>query len=259
MRADPVAQLDLTRFDAWLFDLDGVLTDTARIHSASWKTMFDEYLRARAEATGEPFAEFTQDDYLAYVDGKPRPAGVRDFLASRGISLPEGSLDDPPGEETVNGLGNRKNLLVTGAIEAGEVEIYPASVDVLRMLRDTGAKTALVSSSRNAVAVIEAAGIDALFDIRVDGVVAAELGLRGKPAPDTFLAAAERLDTMPERSVVVEDAVSGVQAGRAGGFGLVVGIARHGNEDELRDAGAHRVVTDLSELTFVSTHGRSEQ
>jgi beta-phosphoglucomutase family hydrolase len=254
-----VSTLDLNRFDAWLFDLDGVLTDTAVLHTHAWKSMLDDYLRARAEAEGAPFEEFTQADYLAHVDGKPRQDGVRDFLAARGITLPEGTPSDPSGVETVHGLGNRKNALVTEAIATRGVETYPASVDVVRMLHEAGIRTALVSSSRNAPSVLEAAGIDALFDTLIDGVVATELGLRGKPAPDTFLAAAERLDASPERSVVVEDAVSGVLAGKAGGFGLVVGIARHGNEDELLGAGAHRVVTDLSELTFVSTHGRSEK
>lgn len=251
--------LDLSDYDAWLFDLDGVLTDTARVHSTAWKEMFDDFLRGRADAEGDQFVEFTQDDYLAHVDGKPRQEGVRDFLASRGIRLSEGSPGDAPGTETVHGLGNGKNDLVTSAFAAGGVETYPASVDVVRMLHDAGIRTGLVSSSRNAPLVLEAAGIDALFDTRVDGVVAAELGLRGKPAPDTFLAAAERLGATPEQSVVVEDAVSGVEAGAAGGFALVVGVARHGNEDELFGAGAHRVVTDLSELTFVSTHGRSDQ
>lgn len=251
--------LDLNRYDAWLFDLDGVLTDTVQLHASAWKAMLDGYLSSRAAARGEPFEEFTPDDYLAYVDGKPRLDGLRDFLASRGITLPEGSPADEPGAETVHGLGNRKNELVLAAIAAGEVETYAASVDVVRALHDEGVRTALVSSSRNAAAVLEAAGIEALFDTRVDGAVTVELGLRGKPAPDAFLAAAERLGVPPARAVVVEDAVSGVQAGRAGAFGLVVGVARHDNAQELADAGANMILTDLSELTFVREHGRSEQ
>jgi trehalose 6-phosphate phosphatase len=251
--------IDPARYDAWLFDLDGVLTDTARLHAAAWKEMFDGFLRERAERAGESFVPFGDDDYLAYVDGKPRLDGVRGFLDSRGIELPEGAPGDGPEAETIHGLGARKNELVRGAIARDGVDVYRGSVEVVRQLHERGTPIALVSSSRNAATVLEAAGIDRLFDIRIDGAAAAELGLPGKPAPDTFLAAAARLGAAPGRVVVVEDAVSGVRAGRAGGFGLVLGVARHGNAGELRDAGADAVVTDLSELTFVSGHGRSEQ
>lgn len=251
--------IDLDRYDAWLFDLDGVLTDTARLHASAWKEMFDTFLLGHASRTGEPYTPFAEDDYRAHVDGKPRLDGVRDFLAARGIELPDGGPGDGPEQETVHGLGARKNALVHESIERGGVDVYEGSLEVVRRLRERGTPTALVSSSRNAGLVLEAAGIDGLFDTRVDGAVAAELGLPGKPAPDTFLAAAERLGVAPERAVVVEDAVSGVEAGRAGGFGLVLGVARHGNADELREAGADAVVGDLSELTFVSEHGRSEQ
>lgn len=254
----PVAPLDLSRFDAWLFDLDGVLTDTAGMHAVAWKQMFDDFLRGRADATGEAFAPFTHEDYLAYVDGKPRLDGVRGFLASRAIELPEGTPGDSSDAATVHGLGERKNELVLTAIASGEVDVYPGSIAFVRHLREEGTPTAIVSSSRNAQAVLEAAGIEGLFDTRIDGVVAAELALEGKPAPDTFLAAAERLGAPPDRAVVVEDAVSGVRAGRAGGFGLVLGIARHGNADELAEAGANMILTDLSELTVVTEHGRSE-
>jgi beta-phosphoglucomutase family hydrolase len=251
-------ELDPRRYDAWLFDLDGVLTDTAQLHAAAWKKMFDGFLRERAAAGGEPFEPFTREDYLAHVDGKPRLDGVRDFLASRGIHLPEGAPDDEPSAETVHALGNRKNELVLAAIAGGEVDVYPGSIAFVRRLHEDGTPTAIVSSSRNAAAVIEAAGIEALFDTRVDGVVAAERGLAGKPAPDTFVAAADRLRVAPDRAVVVEDAVSGVRAGRAGGFALVVGVARESNAEDLTGAGADVVVADLSELTFVSERGRSD-
>ncbi|MDH5332456.1 MAG: beta-phosphoglucomutase family hydrolase [Thermoleophilia bacterium] len=237
------------RYDAWLFDLDGVITATASIHARAWKEMFDDYLHQRAQRSGAPFVEFDTDlDYRVHVDGKPRIDGVRDFLASRGIELPEGSAEDPPERETVNGLGNRKNTLVREAIERGEVQVFPSSVDFVRRLRERGMKTAVVSSSKNCQAILRAGGIENLFDTRIDGAVAAELGLPGKPAPDTFLAAAERLGVPRERSVVVEDAAAGVQAGRAGPFGLVVGVARTGNDAELLDEGADLVVHDLGDL-----------
>jgi beta-phosphoglucomutase family hydrolase len=242
-------QLSADRFDAVLFDLDGVLTDTAAVHARAWKTMFDEFLRDRAERHGQPFTPFSIDrDYKTYVDGKPRNDGVRSFLLSRGIELPEGDSDDPPQMETVRGLGDRKNDLVNRLLDDEGVVRYEGSVRLVEQLRDQGIKRAVVSSSKNCAAVLEAAGISNLFDTRIDGVVAAERGLPGKPAPDTFLAAAADLGAPPGRAVVVEDAISGVQAGRAGGFGLVIGVDREGDPNALRSNGADVVVSDLGEL-----------
>ncbi len=237
------------RFDAVLFDLDGVLTETATLHAAAWTRMFDTFLRSRAEASGEPLELFDiDDDYRRYVDGKPRYDGVRSFLASRGIELPEGEPSDPPIFETVAGLGNRKNELVVELIEIEGVEAFPGSVRLVEELRRRGIRTAVVSSSANAEAVLRSAGIAHLFDARVDGTIAQELGLPGKPAPDTFLEAARRLDVVAERAVVVEDALAGVEAGSAGGFGLVIGVDRLDQAEALRDHGADLVVTDLGEL-----------
>ena len=245
----PLLPITAVRYDAVLFDLDGVLTATVKIHSASWKRMFDEFLQGRADAVGEPFQPFAIDtDYKRYVDGKPRFDGVRDFLHSRGINLPEGQLDDPPARDSVYGLGHRKNLLVNELLAKDGVDVYEGSVALVHRLRDEGIKTAVVTSSRNGEAVLAAAGITDLFEVKVDGNVAARDNLPGKPAPDTFLAAARRLGVVPERAVVVEDAISGVQAGRAGNFGLVIGVDREGNADALKQNGAHVVVTDLGEL-----------
>lgn len=236
------------RFDAVLFDLDGVLTDTAALHAQAWKSMFDDFLQRWADEHDKPFEPFTiEGDYKTWVDGKPRYDGVRSFLQSRGIDLPEGGPDDDPDQRTVHGLGNRKNVLITRLIEEG-VEPYESSVQLVHQLRDRGIRVAVVSSSKNCELVLRAAGIDDLFEARVDGVVAAERGLPGKPAPDIFLAAAADLGTSPERSVVVEDAISGVQAGSAGDFGLVVGVDREGHPDALRQHGADIVVQDLGEL-----------
>lgn len=244
-------QLTADRYDAVLFDLDGVITDTASVHAHAWKTMFDEYLRERAAREGEPFEPFTFDgDYKPYVDGKPRYDGVRSFLQSRGIDLAEGTPDDPPDAETVCGLGNRKNELINQVIEDEGVIVYDGSVRLMHQLRDAGIRLAVVSSSKNCVTVLKAAGLLDMFDARVDGLVAAERGLPGKPAPDTFLAAAADLGAPPERAVVVEDAISGVQAGRNGDFGLVIGVARDGDPEALREHGADVVVSDLE--AFVS-------
>ena len=243
-----IPALTKDRFDAVLFDLDGVLTDTAAIHADCWKRTFDAFLSARAERSGEPFRAFGDSDYLQYVDGKPRYDGVRDFLASRGIELPRRELDVPAQVETICGVGNRKNERVNEAIGSGGVEPYESSVQLVRRLREAGIRTAVVSSSENCAAVLEAAKMADLFDARVDGGVIRELGMRGKPAPDSFLEAARRLGVEPKRAVVVEDAISGVQAGRAGDFGLVVGVARKGDADALASNGADVVVTDLSEL-----------
>jgi beta-phosphoglucomutase family hydrolase len=247
--SQPHGAITADHFDAVLFDLDGVITSTARIHSTCWKTMFDEYLTRRAKERNEPFRPFEiETDYIQYVDGKPRYEGVRSFLASRNISLPEGTVEDPPTAQTVCGLGNRKDELVKAAIARGEVESYPSSITLVRQLRDQGIRTAVVSSSKNCVPVLKAAGIEDLFEARVDGVVSAQLKLPGKPKPDTFLKAAEMLGVSPDRAVVVEDAIAGVQSGRAGGFGLVVGVDREGAGDALRANGADIVVTDLGEL-----------
>lgn len=243
-----MTQLSADRFDAVLFDLDGVLTDTAAVHARAWKAMFDEFLREWSERHGRPFEEFTSDDYKTYVDGKPRYDGVRSFLQSRDIDLPEGTDDDAPTLQTVRGLGNRKNDLVNRLLDDEGVVRYEGSVHLITQLRDQGIRVAVVSSSKNCAKVLQAAGISDLFDARVDGVVAAERGLPGKPAPDTFLSAAADLGTRPERAVVVEDAISGVQAGRAGGFGLVIGVDRQGHPEALRRNGADLVVSDLEEL-----------
>ena len=237
------------RYDAVLFDLDGVITDTANLHAACWKKMFDEYLRKRAAQSGEVFRPFDlASDYRLYVDGKPRFDGVRDFLASRAIKLPEGSRNDPPQVETVCGLGNRKNDLVNEVIEKMGVEPYPGSVALIRQLREEGFRIAVVTSSQNCTAVLKAAKLDAVFEVQVDGNTIHAQNLAGKPAPDTFLMAARLLGVAPARAVVIEDAISGVQAGRSGHFGLVIGIARKGNAEELQHHGAHVVVTDLGEL-----------
>jgi beta-phosphoglucomutase family hydrolase len=229
---------------ACLFDLDGVLTQTAKVHAAAWKQMFDQYLRTRPE----PFREFTQDDYEEYVDGKPRRDGVRSFLASRSIELPDGSPEDPPDDETVAGLGNRKNDLVQRLIHDQGVDVYEGSVRYVKAARDAGLRRAVVSSSANTREVLHVTGIEDLFEAVVDGVTVDREGLKGKPAPDTFLAGARALDTEPAHAVVFEDALAGVEAGRAGNFGFVVGVDRVGHADELREHGADVVVSDLAEL-----------
>lgn len=236
-------------FDAVLFDLDGVLTDTAKIHAACWKRMFDDFLRERATEKNEPFRPFDiGTDYKLYVDGKPRFDGVQSFLESRGIHLPYGEPGSPPSDETICGLGNRKNEMVKEAIESEGVEAYEGSVAFVRHLRNQGIKTAVVSASSNCEPVLRSAGIADLFDVRVDGEVASQLNLAGKPAPDTFLKAAQELGVQPNRAVVVEDAISGVQAGRRGGFGLVIGVDRKGDAESLWENGADIVVNDLGEM-----------
>ena len=234
---------------ACLFDLDGVLTDTAAVHNRAWKQTFDGYLRERSERTGEPFVEFDpDDDYNTYVDGKKREDGVRSFLASRGVVLDEGSPDDAPTVETVWGVGNRKNELLLERIRTDGVRVYEGSRRYLEAARDAGLRRAVVSSSANTAQVLEVTGLAELVELRVDGVVARERSLRGKPAPDTFLAAAAELGVEPAQAVVFEDALSGVEAGRAGAFGLVIGVDRVGQADELRERGADVVVQDLAEL-----------
>jgi beta-phosphoglucomutase family hydrolase len=248
--ADNAPKLDLPEaITALLFDLDGVLTKTAVVHDKAWKQMFDDFLRKRADAGGEAFKEFDSDeDYNEYVDGKPRYDGVRSFLQSRGIELPEGKPDDPPDAETVCGLGNRKNELVLKLIEEDGVEPYEGSVRFVEAARAAGLRRAVVSSSANCQEVLEAAGIEGLFEVRIDGNVADAKNLKGKPAPDTYLAGAEALGVEPAAACVFEDAVSGVEAGAAGHFGHVVGVDRVHHAEALRAHGADVVVDDLGEL-----------
>jgi beta-phosphoglucomutase family hydrolase len=233
---------------ALLFDLDGVLTMTATVHYAAWKRMFDDYLRERAARLGEPFVPFTQTDYNDHVDGRPRADGVRAFLASRGIVLPEGNPDDPPDAETVAGLAARKNPLFLRLIHENGVQVYPDAVEYVRAARDAGLHRAVVSSSANCREILAAAGIDDLFEQRIDGVVSRERGLRGKPAPDTFLEGARALGVGPAQAAVFEDATAGVEAGRAGGFGFVVGVDRIGHAGDLLRHGADVAVHALTEL-----------
>jgi beta-phosphoglucomutase family hydrolase len=233
---------------ACLFDLDGVLTDTASVHMAAWKDMFDAFLQARAEHAGQPFHEFTSRDYELYVDGKPRLDGVRDFLTSRGITLPEGSPDDPADASTVSGLGNRKNAEVQHRIRTVGVTVYEGSRRYLQAAQDAGLRRAVVSSSANTAEVLSVTGLDAYVELRVDGVTIRDEHLKGKPAPDTFLAAAQRLGMTAAQCAVFEDALAGVEAGRAGDFGYVVGVDRVGQADGLRAHGADVVVTDLAQL-----------
>ena len=234
---------------ACLFDLDGVLTKTAQVHAAAWKEMFDEYLRGRAERSGEEFRPFdSQADYDGYVDGRPRYDGVRAFLGSRGIELPQGKPSDPPGAETIYGLGNRKNEILLRLIDEHGVEPYEGSVRYVKAAREHGLLRAVVSSSTNCREVLTAAGIADLFEAVVDGVVAEREHLKGKPAPDTFLAGARELHVELAQAAVFEDALAGVQAGHAGHFGCVVGVDRVGQADALRSHGADVVVSDLAEL-----------
>jgi beta-phosphoglucomutase family hydrolase len=230
---------------ACLFDMDGVLTETATVHARAWKSMFDDYLRRR---DGNDFKPFTQDDYDEYVDGKPRYDGVESFLASRGIELPQGSPSDSPSAETIDGLGNRKNDLVLEIIHNDGVTPFPGSVRYVKAVREAGLGTACVSSSANAGEVLDAAGIRDLFEKLVDGHVVEDEGLNGKPAPDTYLRAAEELGASAAQAAVFEDALSGVEAGRAGRFGFVVGVDRGGQSDALEQHGATVVVEDLAEL-----------
>jgi beta-phosphoglucomutase family hydrolase len=233
---------------ACLFDLDGVITDTASVHARAWKEMFDQFLRRRADETGEPFRPFEQVDYERYVDGRPRLDGTRGFLESRGIDLREGTPDDPPGSATLQGLSSQKNAMVLQLLAEGGIKVFEGSVGFVRAVRAKGLRTAVVSSSANTAQVLAAAGIADLFDARIDGVVAAQRGLAGKPAPDTFLAGAEALGTTPPEAAVFEDALAGVAAGRAGGFGFVVGVDRAGQREALLEHGADIVVEDLAEL-----------
>lgn len=238
--------------EACLFDLDGVLTDTAVVHAAAWKATFDAFLRARSLVNGSPFVPFdAAEDYRRYVDGRPRADGVRSFLRSRGIALPEGRVDDPSSAATVAGIGRLKNERVLAELDAHAVPAYEGSIAFVRAARVAGLRCAVVSSSANARAVLTSAGLASLFEVCIDGVVAEERGLPGKPAPDMFLAAAEALGVAPQAAAVFEDALVGVEAGRVGGFGYVVGIDRVGQGDALRQHGADMVVRDLEELLGV--------
>jgi len=238
-------------FEAVIFDLDGVITKTAATHSVAWKKMFDAYLSEREKRLDEPFRPFTQKDYVAYVDGKPRYEGVASFLESRGISLSRGTPSDSPGTETICGLGNRKNEMFTQLLKEEGAEVFPSSNTLLHALKEAGIKLGVASSSKNCKAVLESVGLFSLFEARVDGQVSAELDLQGKPEPDIFIKACEFLGTTPADSIVVEDAVSGVQAGAKGGFGLTLGVAREENSRELSQHGADVVVTDLEEVKGV--------
>jgi beta-phosphoglucomutase family hydrolase len=240
--------------EACLFDLDGVLTDTAALHAAAWKETFDEYLREHADQRGADLRPFDVDaDYPAYVDGKPRADGVRDFLAARGITLPEGSPDDPPGSQTVNGIGNRKNAAVQRLLRDEGVRVFEDARLYLRAAARAGLRRAVVSSSANTREVLDVAGLSHDVEARVDGATIHARGLRGKPAPDAFWEAARMLDVDPGDAAVFEDALAGVAAGRSGGFGLVVGVDRVGHDDQLRAHGADVVVRELTELLGETT------
>jgi len=237
------------RIRGCLFDLDGVITKTATVHDAAWQEMFDSFLRERSRQAGEPFVPFDPvADYENYVDGKPRADGTRSFLQSRGINLPEGDPDDPPTAQTVHGLSNRKNEILLRRIHTDGVEAYPGSVRYVRAARDARLRRAVVSSSANCRDVLAAAHVEDLFEAAIDGLVAEREHLRGKPAPDTFLAGARALRLEPGEAAVFEDALAGVAAGRAGQFGFVVGVDRVGQADALREHGADLVVADLAEL-----------
>jgi beta-phosphoglucomutase family hydrolase len=248
-----------SRFDAAAFDLDGVITDTARIHFQAWTQTFDAFFQGCTRRTGVSFAPFTLDDYHSYIDGRPREEAIRAFLSARAVEIEEGSEVDGPEAEIVHGLAKRKDGLFLERMRSKGVDIYPSTVALLRRLRALGLRTAVVSASRNCREVLQATRLDRLFDVRVDGQDAAASGLRGKPSPDTFLEAARRLGTSPERTVVIEDAIAGVAAGRAGGFGLVIGIDRTGHGTALEDAGADIVVADLNQIDLELEDGLTAQ
>ncbi|MFC1641400.1 HAD family hydrolase [Myxococcota bacterium] len=236
-------------FKCAIFDLDGVITETARLHSVAWKAMFDEFLRGWYAARGETFREFTEDDYIQYVDGKPRYQGVKSFLDSRGVVLPTGDPEDAVEKQTCCGLGNRKNVNFQSIIEAHGADVFQSSVDFVRELKRRGIRVGVASSSKNTVLVLKKANLEDLFETRVCGLVSAELGLRGKPDPDIFVVAAKNLGFQPPECLMVEDAISGVTAGFRGKFGLVLGIARHIPPDELTRCGADIVIKDLGEIS----------
>jgi len=253
----PLSRKDL---DAVVFDLDGVITQTATVHAAAWKRLFDEFLREQAEADGARFEPFDADaDYLTFVDGKPRYDGIRDFLKSRGIELPWGDPSDPADRETVCGLGNRKNAFFREHLRNHGVSVFDSTVKLVGELRAGGFRTAVISASKNCEAVLEAAGVADLFETRVDGIEAQRLNLPGKPAPDVFLEAARRLEVDPARTAVVEDAQAGVAAGKAGGFALVIGVDRSNQAEALKEAGADVVVEDLEEVFMEDSNGNEKR
>ncbi|MFB3122752.1 MAG: trehalose-phosphatase [Candidatus Binatia bacterium] len=236
-------------FDAIIFDLDGVVTDTAKVHASAWKGLFDTYLRLRESREKEPFSPFDKEsDYLTFVDGKPRYEGVKSFLESRGIVIPYGHPSDGPDQETICGLGNKKNKLFVEVLNREGVEVFPSTLDLIKTSKSRGIKVAIVSSSKNCQAVLKIAGIENLFDARVDGVVSVSMGLKGKPNPDIFTKSAELLASDISRSVVVEDSIAGVEAGKTGDFGMVIGIDRRNHSAGLREKGADLVVRDLEEI-----------
>jgi beta-phosphoglucomutase family hydrolase len=237
-------------FDAAIFDMDGVLTQTAAVHSIAWKRMFDEYLLARESQYGEPFKEFTHTgDYLAYVDGRPRHQGIETFLKSRGVNLPFESTEAGEGSESIRSLGDRKNAFFNQIIESEGVRLYDSTVTLIDELLRQGVKVGLATSSKNSAVILKKTNTARLFATVVDGLVSEKLGLKGKPEPDIFTTASANLGVPPERAIVIEDAVSGVQAGAKGGFGLVIGVARENNIEELRHNGADLVVRDLAEAS----------
>ncbi len=249
MKANDGKKLQADKYQAMILDLDGVITQTSKIHAQAWKEMFEAYLNKRREEGNDAVKAYDRrQDYDEYINGKPRYEGVRSFLESREIELPYGDPDDEPGKETVCGLGNRKNRIFRELLEKNGVEPYEGAVEHIRRWKKKGLKIAVVSSSRNCAAVLKAAGISDLFDARVDGVTAAQENLKGKPDPDIFLFAAKKLGVSPEKAVVYEDAVAGVQAGQKGKFGLVIGVARKNDQHQLQENGADVVIHNFNEL-----------
>jgi len=244
----PTVIISRDAIDAVVFDMDGVVTQTAAVHAAAWTALFDAYLAVNAQRERGAFVPFTQSDYLRFVDGKPRYDGVRDFLASRGLTLPWGDPSDPPEAETVCGLGNRKDAHFHRLVAEQGVRPYPSTVALIGQLKSAGLRVAIISASKNTTKILEAAGVRGLFEAQVDGEVAADLGLPGKPDPAVFVEAARRVGAAPDRAAVVEDAIAGVEAGRRGGFALVIGVDRGGNREALAAAGADAVVGDLAEV-----------
>ncbi len=246
----PISNSTSRDFDAVIFDMDGVITRTAEVHSAAWKRMFDSFLEHQSEKNSEPYREFDHSDYLNFVDGRPRYQGVESFLDSRSITLPKGSVNDAPGFTSIYGLGNLKNVHFNNIVDTDGVGLYDSSLALIDELRKEGIRIGLATSSRNASTILGKTNTHGLFETVVDGLVSEKLGLRGKPEPDIFAAACANLGIKCSRAIVVEDAVTGVQAGMKGGFALTVGVAREDNEQMLRENGADLVVTDLLETNF---------
>ncbi len=242
----------MKHYDGVIFDLDGVVTKTAMAHALSWKEMVDDYLKMREGRDGEPFKEFTFDyDYRLFVDGRPRYQGVESFLKSRGISIPHGDKEDPAGKETLCGLGNEKDVRFKRILEEKGIEVYESTVALIKDLRANRVRVAVASSSKNCQPILKKTGLEELFEARIDGVVSAQLGLKGKPEGDIFVTAAKHIHCHPDRAVVVEDAVAGIQAGKKGGFALVVGVARQDNDQDLKEAGADIVVNHFRDVDAV--------